>query len=91
MKDRIDPGLRTHLDDLQSNELCEAVVSFSTDQGADTVAKAILDRATSTTGVAPESVRLMPLLGVMHVSASSQFLKTLLEDERVSAASRADL
>ncbi|BBB96541.1 MULTISPECIES: S8 family peptidase [Bradyrhizobium] len=29
-------------------------------------------------------------LGVMHISASSEFLKTLLEDERVSAASRAD-
>ena len=91
MKDRIDPGLRTHLDGLENDDLSEAVVTFNADQDADAAAKEILDRATSTTGIVPESVRLLPLLGVMHISASSQFLKALIEDERVSAASRADV
>jgi hypothetical protein len=95
MKDRIDQGLLTHLDGLGDDEIGDAVVMFSLDEksltDAEATARAMLDRASNTTGTAPASVRVLPRLGAMHVSGSGEFLKRLLEDERVYAASRGDI
>ncbi|MDI1284215.1 MAG: hypothetical protein PSV46_07455 [Reyranella sp.] len=90
MYDILDPRLLRHLDGLKDDEVANAVIVFQFDNAqvnAETAAKAMLDQATEIIGVTPVSVRLLPKLGAMHVSASGIFLKQLLVDMRVSAAS----
>jgi hypothetical protein len=95
MKVRIDPDLLDHLNGLKDHEVGDVVIMFNlnddpaTDAG--TTAQAMLDRASGTTGAAPASVRILPRLGAMYVTGSSEFLKQLLADEQVSAASRGDI
>lgn len=95
MKDRIDPGLLDHLEGLGDHEIGDVVVMFNINDDpavdAETTAQAMLDRASGTTGAAAASVRILPLLGAMYVTGSAEFLKQLLTDEQVCAASRGDL
>jgi ribosomal protein RSM22 (predicted rRNA methylase) len=95
MKDRIDPGLLEHLDRLEDHETGDVVVMFNINDDpaadAETTAQAMLDRASGTTGAAAASVRILPRLGAMYVTGSSEFLKKLLADEQIYAASRGDL
>ena len=47
----------------------------------------MLDRASEASGEAPRSFRILPSLGVLHVSGKTTLMKQLLADARVCAAS----
>lgn len=91
MGGQIDQRLLDHLDQLQDDDIGNAVVVFKVEQAPSTnsevTAQAMLDDATKAIGAAPTEVRVMPLLGAMYVAGPKLLLKQVLSDERVTAAS----
>src|SRR5258706_6438168 len=89
MPPKIDPRLRLELDQASDDSEVQAFVLVASGAGDPQRGPAglLVDRVSKLAGSAPSAVRFFPGLGAVQVTASAKFIRSLLSDSAVVAAS----